>query len=62
MIWGTLRENLFEDVQIKFPFIIKNRVITNNKIKYAQEYVFKISLLRRFDRPSGHYQVNYYLN
>ena len=31
------------------------------KIKYAQEYVFEISLLRRFDRPSGHYQVNYYL-
>jgi hypothetical protein len=22
---------------------------------------FEISLLRRFDRPSGHYQVNYYL-
>jgi hypothetical protein len=22
---------------------------------------FEISLLRRFDRPSGHYQVNFYL-
>ncbi len=35
--------------------------MSNNKIKYAQEYVFEISLLRRLDRPSGHYQVNYYL-
>jgi hypothetical protein len=37
------------------------KIIKNNKLKYAQDYDFEINFLRRFDSPSGHYQVNYYL-
>ncbi len=42
IFWILEHLELMKPTIFIYPFIIKNKIITNNKIKYAQEYVLKL--------------------